>query len=50
MHDPSPNYRSLELICSQQAALTSNEVTRRALLALAAEYRKLAERQEGLPE
>jgi hypothetical protein len=48
MHNLPPNVscRSLERICKEQAAMTTDEATRRALLAMAAEYRRQAERQE----
>jgi hypothetical protein len=45
MHDPHPSlsYRSLELLCRKQAALSSNKATRMALEEMAAEYRSLAD-------
>jgi hypothetical protein len=46
MYDSPLNYRSLELICNEQAALTTNPTTRGTLLAMAAEYRTQAERLE----
>jgi hypothetical protein len=51
MHDSHPlhSYRSLELLCRKQAALSSTKATRMALEEMAAEYRSLAdwlERQE----
>jgi hypothetical protein len=46
MADAVPNssyFRSLELLCKKQAALTMSEVTRSALLTMADEYGKQAE-------
>jgi hypothetical protein len=44
MHHNSPaSYRSLELLCRNQAALASTKETKTALEAMAAEYRKLAD-------
>jgi hypothetical protein len=48
--DDSPtsfSYRSLERLCRKQAALASTKETRVALEAMAAEYRKQAERLEN---
>jgi hypothetical protein len=42
-HSPNAPYRSLELLCREQAALSSNKETRSALEAMASEYRKLAD-------
>ena len=39
----SSHFRSLELLCKKQAALTMSEVTRSALLTMADEYGKQAE-------
>jgi hypothetical protein len=55
MHDshPSLSYRSLELLCRKQAALSSTKATRMALEEMAAEYRRLAEwleRQQSGPD
>jgi hypothetical protein len=45
MH-PAPNfsYRSLELLCRQQAALAATASTRRELECMALEYKELADR------
>ena len=43
----SASYRSLALLCEKQAALASTEATRRELLAMASEYRMLAQREEA---
>jgi hypothetical protein len=45
----SSHFRELELVCRQQAELTTNEATRRALLAMADEYAKQAELLERQP-
>jgi hypothetical protein len=42
-HPPQESYRSLELLCRNQAALASSKETKIALEAMAAEYRKLAD-------
>jgi hypothetical protein len=42
-HPPRESYRSLELVCRNQAALASSKETKIALEAMAAEYRKLAD-------
>ena len=49
MADAGPNpsdFRALELLCRQQAALATDEATRSTLLGMAAEYRQQAERLE----
>jgi hypothetical protein len=38
--------RALQRLCTEQAALTTNEDTRSTLLSMAAEYRQQAERLE----
>jgi len=44
MHrSPNSAYRTLELLCRNQAALSSTKETKSALEAMAAEYRKLAD-------
>jgi len=42
-HHPHASYRSLELLCRNQAALASTKETKSALEAMAAEYRRLAD-------
>jgi len=47
--DRSPanvSYRSLELLCRQQAKLSATPETRNELERMALEYKKLADRQE----
>jgi len=46
MYDSPLNYRSLEHVCREQAALASTMETRVALEAMAAEYRSKAEELE----
>jgi hypothetical protein len=45
MHD-LPDYHSLELLCRQQAALTSTPDTRRELERMALEYKRMADWQD----
>jgi len=40
------NYRALELVCREQAAIASSKETRLALEAMASEYQNLAKRQK----
>ena len=44
--DPPPTYRALAQLCRTQAALTSNEATKRELETMAEEYRAKAERAD----
>jgi hypothetical protein len=49
MADADPNsshLRALQRLCTEQAALTTNQDTRSTLLGMAAEYRQQAERLE----
>ena len=41
------SYRSLELLCRKQAALSATPGTRKALEGMALEYKRLAEWEEG---
>ena len=43
---PANYYRSLELLCRQQAKLTSTPETRNELARMALEYKQLADWQE----
>jgi hypothetical protein len=44
---PNPSHlRALQRLCTEQAALAIDEVTRRTLLGMAAAYRHQAERRE----
>jgi hypothetical protein len=42
-HLQNASYRSLELLCRKQAALSSTKEAKSALEVMAAEYRKLAD-------
>jgi hypothetical protein len=42
----SSHFRALQRLCTEQAALATNEDTRNTLLAMAAEYRHRAEALE----
>jgi hypothetical protein len=45
--DPNPSHlRALQRLCTEQAALATNEDTRSTLLGMAAAYRQQAERLE----
>jgi hypothetical protein len=47
MHHPAdPSYRSLELLCRRQAALSSTPDAGRELLRMALEYERLADLQD----
>lgn len=45
-HLPNVSYRSLELLCRQQAALASTSDTRHELERMALEYKRMADWQD----
>jgi hypothetical protein len=48
-HVPNVSYRSLELLCRQQAALASTSDTRQELERMALEYKRIADWQDRQP-